>query len=418
MTSESKTNPGRAAGSWGRVPFVPRLLKVFLVALVLGWTGATQADTTDDEYLRIYDLIQKADALSSNAPPATAIAKYREVYEMLQAFQRANPQWNSRLVATRLQYLAARARELSQPAPAPDEAKPAARTEASPGGRPAAASGDFQVKLLDPGAEPRKELRLQPKAGDQQTLVLTLKLGMETKVGETQTPAIKLPPMRMTMDVTVKEVTPEGDIRYEMVLGEAQVMEEPDAMPAIVDAMKQALAGSKGAAGSGTITSRGLNRALDFKSAAGAEPQMRQVMDQMKETFAHFAPALPEEAVGPGAKWEVRMPFRSQGLKLDQTATYQLVSFEGDRVVVRSSVMQRASNQKMENPAMPGLKVDLSKMTGQGNGQVAFNLAQLLPEKADMDLQSEFAMSMNMGGQKQAMTMKMGMKSSLESKPR
>lgn len=112
------------------------------------------------------------------------------------------------------------------------------------------------------------------------------------------------------------------------------------------------------------------------------------------------------------------MPFRSQGLKLDQTATYQLVSFEGDRVVVRSSVMQRASNQKMENPAMPGLKVDLSKMTGQGNGQVAFNLAQLLPEKADMDLQSEFAMSMNMGGQKQAMTMKMGMKSSLESKPR
>jgi hypothetical protein len=35
-----------------------------------------------------------------------------------------------------------------------------------------------------------------------------------------------------------------------------------------------------------------------------------------------------------------------------------------------------------------------------------------------MDLQSEFAMSMNMGGQKQAMTMKMGMKSSLESKPR
>ncbi len=223
---------------------------------------------------------------------------------------------------------------------------------------------------------------MQPKAGDQQTLVLTLKLGMETKVGETQTPAIKLPAMRMTMDVTVKEVTPEGDIRYEMVLGEAQVMEEPDAMPAIVDAMKQALAGSKGAAGSGTITSRGLNRALDFKSAAGAEPQMRQVMDQMKETFAHFAPALPKRRWWPGAKWEVRScPSGPIGLKLDQTATYQLVFLRGDRVVVRSSVMQRASNQKDGESRLARPEGDLSKMDRQGNGQVAFNLAQLLPEK-------------------------------------
>lgn len=412
------THRSRSFGSWGGAPSILDWLKIFLVALALAWAGATGADTADDEYLRIYDLIQKADALSSNAPPATAVAKYREVYGLLLAFQRANPQWNSRLVATRLQYLAARVHDLAQPVPAPEEPKAAARPETASGGRPSASTSEFQVKVLDAGAEPRKVLRLQPRGGDRQSAVLTMKLGMETKVGEAQTPAIKLPALRMAMDVTIKEVSPAGDIRYEMMLGDAQVVDEADAMPAIVETIKKALAGSKGATGTGTITSRGLNRALDFKATAGAEPQMRQVMDQMKETFANFAPALPEEAVGPGAKWEVRMPFKSQGLKLDHTATYQLVSIEGERVQVRSRIVQQASNQKMENPAMPGLKMDLSQMSGRGDGQVAFNLTQMLPEKAEMDLQSEFSMSMNMGGQKQAMTMKMGMKTSLESNPR
>ena len=119
--------------------------------------------------------------------------------------------------------------------------------------------------------------------------------------------------------------------------------------------------------GTGTISSRGFSKGIEFKAPPGADPQTRQIMDQMKDSFASLAAPLPEEAVGPGAKWEVRMPIKSQGMTIDQTATYELVSIEGESLTTKSTITQHAANQKIENPAMPGLKVDLTKMTGNGH---------------------------------------------------
>ena len=67
----------------------------------------------------------------------------------------------------------------------------------------------------------------------------------------------------------------------------------------------------------------------------------------MKGSFAHLAVPLPEEAVGPGAKWEVRMPIKTQGMTIDQTATYEVVSLEGERLATKSAVVQHAANQKV-----------------------------------------------------------------------
>jgi len=79
---------------------------------------------------------------------------------------------------------------------------------------------------------------------------------------------------------------------------------------------------------------------------------------------------LPEEAVGPGAKWEVKMPVHSQGMTIAQTTSYELLSLEAERLTVTNTVSQSASNQKIQSPVMPGLKVDLTKMTGTGTGNI------------------------------------------------
>ena len=68
----------------------------------------------------------------------------------------------------------------------------------------------------------------------------------------------------------------------------------------------------------------------------GADAQTRQLMDQMKDSFSSVAAPLPEEAVGPGARWEVKMPIKSQGMTIDQTATYELVSLEGERLTTKA----------------------------------------------------------------------------------
>ena len=84
--------------------------------------------------------------------------------------------------------------------------------------------------------------------------------------------------------------------------------------------------------------------------------------------------------------------------------------------VVYGSKLWSAANQKIQNPAMPGLKFDLVKMSGNGAGETTIDLAQLLPAKGTVDSHSELSMAMNTGAQKQTITMKMDLNLRLETK--
>jgi hypothetical protein len=272
------------------------------------------------------------------------------------------------------------------------------------------------MKLLDAGAEPRKELRLHPKAGDKQTTRTTIKIALDTTIGEMPSQAIKMPAITLNSEITVKSVSDDGEIACEMVISDSIVAEEPGAMPQIAEAIKSALAAVKGLSGTGTISSRGLSKGFEFRIPANADAQTRQVMDQLKDAFGSLAVPLPREAVGPGAKWEAKTEVKSQGMTIDQTATYQLASLEGERLAVKSTIAQRASNQKFQSPALPGLKLNLTKMAGKGIGSATSDLAQLLPLERTFELQSDQALTMDAGGQSQVMTVKTDMSIHSESK--
>ena len=155
---------------------------------------------------------------------------------------------------------------------------------------------------------------------------------------------------------------------------------------------------------------------MDIKVPAQADPQMKQAMEQMKETLSRVAAPLPEEAVGVGAKWEVKMPIKSQGITITQTAVYQLATMEGERLSTKVTVTQTAANQKVENPSMPAVKLDLTKMNGTGGGDVIFELDKVVPLAGTMEMHSELEMGMNMGGQKQTMNMNIDVNLHLEAK--
>src|SRR5436190_9193753 len=132
-----------------------RFSRLLVLALAMAlWTG--QAVAQDDEYLRIYNLIEQADSLSTNQPSA-ALPKYKEAQAALLNLQRSHRDWNAKVVAFRLNYVVEKIAAVS------------AKTSKSGGGPGASSSGSMaQVKLLEAGAEPRKALRLHPKAGDKQ----------------------------------------------------------------------------------------------------------------------------------------------------------------------------------------------------------------------------------------------------------
>jgi len=374
---------------------------VLLVAL---WPA--RAEEPDEVYLSIFTVIEQADSLRTKGQVAPALAKYQEAQSSLRNFQRTYPQWNTKTVTFRVNYVADKISALTE-----------GGVPAAPGKSAAASpAGGSQAKLLEAGAEPRKQLRFHPKPGGKQTLSMNVKMTMDIKLGEMEMPAMKLPAINMTMEVTAKDVSSDGDIAYETVMSDATVAEDAEVMPQVGEAMKTAFANLKGLSGTGKMSNRGFNKEMDIKAPADADPQTRQAIEQMKESFTRFLTPLPEEAVGPGSKWEVKMPIKSQGMTLDQTTTYELVSIEGDRVTAKTTVIQTAANQKVQNPAMPNLKLDLTKMNGTGTGDLTADLAQLVPTAATTKLHSEMTMGMNTGGEKQEMNMKMDVNLRLESK--
>jgi hypothetical protein len=369
---------------------------------------AVHAEDPEGEYVQIFDTIQQGDMLKKNGQTDAALAKYHDAQVALTKYQRSYPDKHAKVISYRLNYVS------SQIATLAPQTSNAGSNESS-GGK-SASTGSTQVKLLEPGAEPRTALRFHPKPGDKQSMVMTMKMGMTAKVGEADTPPVKLPLMKLAMDLTVKDVASNGDITYEIVVSDAGIVEDPEVIAQVAEAMKNALNGMKGLGGKGVITSRGINKGTDIKAPEGADPQVAQFVDQMKETMSRVASPLPEESVGAGAKWEVTMPIKSQGMTFNQKATYELASLDGDRAAVKTTVTQSAANQKIQNPMMPGAKVDLSKMTGNGTGEVSLDLTQILPPEASVEYHQDMSMSISNAGQKQSMVMKMDLTLHIESK--
>src|SRR5262245_40816288 len=83
-----------------------------LIALVL-LVFQAYGQGSDDQYVRIYNLIQEAEQIESGGQTTQALAKYLEARSTLQRFQRAYPDWNAPVVKFRLSFLDSKITALS-----------------------------------------------------------------------------------------------------------------------------------------------------------------------------------------------------------------------------------------------------------------------------------------------------------------
>lgn len=383
-------------------------LGIMLAMLLIA--GMAHANEPDSDYVAIYSTINGADNLKNHGAADQAHAKYLEAQQQLLAFQKANPNWEPPIVAFRLKYLAEQIVETDTAVASDNGGGNISKSDKT------STTAKSPVKLLDAGSEPRVALRLHPGVGDKQALTMTMKMNMNMSTAGTAMPAVNIPAVVITMDVEVKSIAANGEIAYTLTYDDASVATGTDTLPAVADAMKSSLAGLRGLTGNGRMSDRGLNLGMQMKLPAGADPQISQMMEQMKESFSSSSSPFPDEAVGPGAKWEYQTKLKSQGMTMNQRLASELVSNEGDRLTLRNTLAQNAANQKIQNPAMPGLKMDLIKMTGNGSGNSTFDLSRLLPVTATLEANTETAMAIDMGQQKQSMDMKMNMSVTIESK--
>jgi hypothetical protein len=177
----------------------------------------------------------------------------------------------------------------------------------------------------------------------------------------------------------------------------------------------------KGLSVTGTISSRGVHKKVEMNAPPAAQALLSQATGQMKGTppdamkqiLSAISVPLPEEPLGAGAKWEVKRPWKLEGMTIDQTGT---ASLEGERVTAQATIAANAANPKFPIPPMPGMKLDISKFSAKATGKMIFDLDHVLPPEANLDVHVEASMAMTMGTQKQPMGLKIDMSFHVEAK--
>lgn len=255
------------------------------------------------------------------------------------------------------------------------------------------------VKLVSPGAEPRKALRYSIPAGQKSSADMTMNMSMAMSVGGMSMP-MDLPGMKMTMALSVTNVAPSGDITYDVAFTGMTFDETAGANPAIAAALQPMQASITSLKGTATVSNRGVTKSTNFTNA---DPSVQQLMGQMTSSAENLSNPFPEEAIGVGAKWEVRAATSAGGQTIFQKTVYEVVSINGSTVALKVTTEQTAPPQSVSNPSLPaGAEVYLDKMAGSGEGTVTIKLDSLVPT-SEMTMTSSMAMTVNLGGQSQAM---------------
>ena len=110
-----------------------RLLVLVGLALLF-LVPSARAQSVDDQYVRIYNLIQEADALNDRNPSG-ALTKYLEAQTALSKLQKSYPEWKANVVNFRLSYLNAKISAISPKVPAAE--RPNVKPSAGPTTAPA-----------------------------------------------------------------------------------------------------------------------------------------------------------------------------------------------------------------------------------------------------------------------------------------
>jgi hypothetical protein len=212
----------------------------------------------------------------------------------------------------------------------------------------------------------------------------------------------------MVMNIEVQEVSPNGDITYSMKLVDTSVAEGAEDFPAeSLERMRTVLKSMIGFAGSATVTSRGETKEANFLMPENADQSMKDMMDSMKNSLKQMSAPLPQEAVGPGARWEVTTHVSGR-LNLEQTATATLTELQGQKFYLSMDILQTAPKQEIQIP-MPGSKVQLVSLTSTGAGKVDGELGSILPVASRVKLSSTQKMEITSGGSDKATTMTQAM---------
>jgi hypothetical protein len=127
--------------------------------------------------------------------------------------------------------------------------------------------------------------------------------------------------------------------------------------------------------------------------------------------FDQMSSPLPEEAVGVGARWEVRQATATSvsGMAVFQKVVYELTAVDGPSLALRVTTELTAPRQTVSGLSS-GMDAQVESYAGNGTGTVSMRLDSLAPT-ADLTVKMSNVMSVGGGTQSiRTATMRMTLK--------
>lgn len=232
------------------------------------------------------------------------------------------------------------------------------------------APGETVVVLLDPGSEPRTELRLDIAATCGETLTLTQVQEVDQTVSGQTSPSNG--PVGTVMQIATS-ATPNGD-DYDVQSEIISAMASPGTPVQVAGALNDQLAGVIGITTVTSITNRG--EQIPGSTRVEGTEALGPLADTMQSLSQVQAP-LPAEPVGIGARWQTASRLQVQGVDLLTVSTTELVAITGTVVELEITGTQNVEpGSVMEAGATPAL---ITEWVGTTTGMTVIDLATISP---------------------------------------
>lgn len=202
------------------------------------------------------------------------------------------------------------------------------------------------VTLIDPGHEPRRELRYALGQGKRQTVEITLASALSSSDVPLPHPSSGEPALVVTLALEVAEVTRASDdvCAVEIIRAETKPPTPPEqtVLPLLVGQRGQLRLNDRGlgARAKLSLTPPSSGHAGDFETIRGLAAQIEMSLTEL-------VTPLPKEPVGKGAKWRhvvKRPPGLAGPVPVTETAIYELVALTPDTLTIEIAIERSATS--------------------------------------------------------------------------
>jgi hypothetical protein len=258
----------------------------------------------------------------------------------------------------------------------------------------AATAPTSKLELLNPGVEPRRELRFRPAVNSKQTMTMTMGMSMGMSMGEITMPKMALPKVVLKIDLNVTSVDPSGDIHYTFAYSDIQAIADKDTPPELLATMQKGFKSFVGYKGDMVVSNMGKLKSKNLTIPKDVDPMLKKTLEQLSKSMEQVSTPLPTEMLGVGAKWQVTTSTKVSNIQMKQSASYEVLKMDDRGITIRTKINQSAPSQNFQVPGLDAkAKVKLNSLTSTGEGRYVLRFDSLLPVEGRLLLDTDSNMS-------------------------